>query len=93
MDCEPGLADSPRAAQGQSAGGARDPANLAYFAFAADKGIKLLAGISVNTQFHVVTRLVVEGNSRTLLSGTVAKVTCMSDKGNHQTESTTHVRH
>ncbi|HEX6931108.1 MAG TPA: hypothetical protein VF162_03110 [Streptosporangiaceae bacterium] len=57
VDGEARLADPAGPAQGERSCGAGDPAHLTYFTFAADKGIKLFAGITVNTQFHVVARL------------------------------------
>jgi hypothetical protein len=57
VDGEPRLPDSSGPAQRKRTRGGSDPANLAYFTVAANKGIKLLTGITVNAQFHIVARL------------------------------------
>ena len=68
VDREPGLPDAAGPAQRERAARADAMlAKLAQLAFAADKGIKLLAGIAVNTEFHVAARLSARGISRSYL--------------------------
>src|SRR5258707_15382825 len=92
MDRQPRLADAASTAQRQCAHVACEPANLAQLMFAADKGIKLLAGITLNTQFHTAARLPARGISRSYVRdhlSVVAKVTRDGPKRNLNSRKST----